>query len=61
MTWAWLMLAQGAPLTRRQALELLRKGFHRELASNDLFIYVIGAVALIALILRSQVISQRRP
>ncbi|NLG44598.1 MAG: hypothetical protein GX547_15250 [Phycisphaerae bacterium] len=61
MTWAWLILAQDAPLTRRQALELLRKGFHKELASNDLFIYVIGAVALIALILLlSQVIRQRQ-
>jgi len=60
MTWSWLMLAEGPP-TRRQSMELLRQGFNKELASNELIAYVAGALALVALILLlSQVLGQRK-
>jgi hypothetical protein len=55
MNWSWLMLAEGEPVTRHEAMELLRTGFYKELASNELIAYVAGAAALVAL-----VIGQRR-
>lgn len=61
MSWFGLLLADGGPVTRREALELLRAGFNGELASNELLLYVIGTIALIALILvLMQVIGHRK-
>jgi hypothetical protein len=56
-----LILAEGQPVTRRAAMEALRKGFNTELASNEMLVYIVGGVALIALVLLlSQIIGQRK-
>ncbi len=48
----WLpLLGQTGSVSRREMMEHLREGFNSELASNELFVHMIGGVALIALLL----------